>query len=37
MKKYHFEVELQSSELNLMLRKNALIIREVPFPTGSIP
>ena len=35
-KKYHFGVELQSHELNLVLRKTAMIVREVPFATRSI-
>ena len=31
MKKYHFEVKLQSRELNLVLRKTGMIVRQVWF------
>ena len=34
---YHFGVKLQSRELNLVLRKTAMIAREVPFAARSIP
>ena len=35
MKKYHFGVKLQSRELNLVLRKTAMIVREVPLGLGQ--
>ena len=33
--KYHFEVKLQSYELNLVLRKTAMIVRQVPLAKWS--
>ena len=35
MKNYHFGVKLQSRELNLVLRKTAMIVREVPLGLGQ--
>ena len=36
-KKYNSGVELQSRDLNLVLRKTAIMVREVQFATRSVP
>ena len=34
--KYHFGVKLQSRELNFVLRKTQMIVRQVPFTTRPL-
>ena len=37
LKIYHFGVEMQSHEMNLVLRKTAIIVRQVTFARRSFP